>query len=117
MKFIKVIPLIWAIEDENNEWFIIMKITFIKVTPLIWAIQGQNNEAFLKVTPLIWAIEDPNSESFIKVTPLIWAIECQNNEALICISITGGGGEGEVRYGKFHNLNFFLKWSLPLGTF
>ena len=42
-----------------------MKITFIKVTPLIWAIESQNNESFIKVTPLIWAIEGQNNESLI----------------------------------------------------
>ena len=42
-----------------------MKITFIKVTPLIWDIESQNNESFIKVTPLIWAIEGQNYESLI----------------------------------------------------
>ena len=46
-----------------------MKITFIKVTPLIWAIEGQNNESFnTKVSPLIWDIECQNNESLILIS-------------------------------------------------
>ena len=46
-----------------------MKITSIKVTPLIWAIESQNNESFIKVNPLIWAIQGQNNESFIIKLP------------------------------------------------
>ena len=49
----------------------VMKITFIKVTPLVWAIESQNNESFIKVTPLIWAFEGQTPSHLIIKLPTI----------------------------------------------